>query len=93
MFQNRDLMRRAEVLSTSGATVLGAGAGLLLDRWLAPVAVPLLLIGVAAHAWGMYSRHRLESDSRALRARWEEPIYWLCWIGLAALLAYAFLFR
>jgi hypothetical protein len=40
----------------------------------------------------MYSRHLLESDSRALRARWEEPVYWLCWIGLAALLAYAFLF-
>jgi hypothetical protein len=90
-FQGRQLMRRAEVLSTSGAAVLGAGVGLLLDRWLAPLALPLLLAGMAVHAWGMYSRHRLESDSGVRRAKWEGPLYWLCWIGLVGLVAYAFL--
>ena len=93
MFENRSLMRRAEVLSTSGAAVLGAGVGLLLDRWLAPVALALVIAGAAAHAWGMYSRHRLDSSAGIARARWEEPVYWLCWLAIAAITAYAFLFR
>ena len=93
MPNNRDLMRRAEILSTTGAGVLGAGIGLLLGRWLAPLALTLFVAGIAAHAWGMYARHRLESRTGVVRARWEEPVYWLCWIALASVLAYAFFFR
>ena len=92
MPEDRDLMRKAEILSTTGAGVLGAGLGLLLARWLAPLALVLFLAGIAAHAWGMYARHRLESRAGVARARWEDPVYWTCWIALAGLLAYAFLF-
>jgi hypothetical protein len=28
-----------------------------------------------------------------VRARWEEPVYWLFWLAIAAIVAYAFLFR
>ena len=90
---DRDLMRRAEVLSTTGAGVLGAGIGLLLERWLAAFSVALLVVGIVAHAWGMYARHRLDSRAHAARAKWEEPVYWLCWIALAGLIAYAFIAR
>ena len=86
-------MRRAEILSTTGAGVLGAGIGLLLARWLASLALALFAVGIAAHAWGMYARHRLDSRTGVVRARWEEPVYWLCWIALASVLAYAFVFR
>ena len=92
MTNHRDLMRRAEILSTTGAGVLGAGLGLLLACWLAPFAVVLFLAGVAAHAWGMYARHRLESRAGVVRARWENLVYWTCWIALAGILVYAFLF-
>lgn len=88
---SRAALRRAEFLSTTGAGLLGAGVGLLLERWLAPVATPLFLAGAAAHAWGMYARHRLESRVGVARAKWEEPLYWLCWLAIAGVAAYAFL--
>lgn len=91
MPENRDSIRRAEILSTTGAGVLGAGIGLLLGRWLAPFALALLVVGIAAHAWGMYARHQLDSRTGVVRARWEEPVYWLCWIALGGVVAYAFL--
>lgn len=31
---DRAVLRRAEVLSTTGAVVVGAGGGLLFERWL-----------------------------------------------------------
>lgn len=86
----RAAIRRAEILSTSGAAILGAGGALLLQRWLSPVAVPLLVLGVLSHGWAMYERRRLESHAGVTRARWEGPLYWLCWVSLALILLYAF---
>ena len=87
----RGAIRRAEILSTSGAAILGAGAALLLERWLSPVAVPLLILGVLSHGWGMYERRRIESHSGVSRARWEGPLYWLCWVSLCLILLYSLL--
>jgi len=92
VLENRDVMCRAEILSTAGAAVLGAGLGLLLGRWLAPLTLPLFGVGITTHAWGMYERHRLVSRTGVMRARWEEPVYWICWIAPASILIYAFLF-
>ena len=86
----RTAMRKAEILSTTGAAILGAGLALLLERWLSPAAIPLLVLGVAAHGWGMFARRRLEADAAVAPAAWEAPVYWLCWISLAAILLYAF---
>lgn len=91
MTPDRDALRRLEILGATGAAVLGAGLGLLLARWLAPFAVPLLLAGIAVHAWGMFARHRLESRQGIVRAGWEDAAYWACWLTLAALLLYAFI--
>lgn len=90
MTEARGSIRRAEVLSITGAATLGGGLALLLGRWLEPFALALLLAGIAAHAWGMYARHRAESQAGVQRAGWEEPVYWLCWITLAGVLLYAF---
>ena len=91
MLEGRSGMRRAEVLSTTGAVVLGAGLGLLFSRWLSAFASALFVAGACVHGYGMYARHRLDTSRNVLRARWEEPVYWLCWLLLAGLLAYAFL--
>ena len=92
MDDNGDSIRKAEILSTTGAGVLGAGLGLLPGRWLAPFALALLLAGAAAHVFGMYSKHRLESRAGVRRARWEGPVYWLFWLMLAAIVLYPLVF-
>ena len=76
----------AETTSTVGAGILGGGVALLIAELLRPYAVPLLLLGLAMHAWGMYDKHRLESAIGPTRVWWAEVLYWGC---LAALIALA----
>lgn len=75
-------------MSGVGALVLGAGLGLMFSDLLKPYAVPLLLAGLLAHAWGMFEKHRLESASAAARPRWAVAVYWACWAALLALVVY-----
>jgi len=77
--------KRAELLSSVGAGILGAGIALLLAKALAPYAVAILLIGLVAHAYGMFEKHRLERQAEAARVWWAEVLYWVCWLALAAL--------
>ena len=54
-------IKRAELLSTLGAGVLGAGLALLFAEALAPHAIAIALTGVLAHAGGMAYKHLLEN--------------------------------
>lgn len=81
-------IKRAELLSSIGAGVLGAGIALLWASILAPYAVPILLLGLLAHAGGMYKKHQLERHGESTRIWWVEALYWLCWLGLAGLLIF-----
>jgi hypothetical protein len=88
MDETRSRLKQAELLSTVGAAVLGAGLALMLERWLAGFGTALLVAGLATHGWGMYARRRLEKASEVPRASWEDALYWLCWAALAALAVY-----
>jgi len=77
---------RAELLSSVGAGVLGAGLALLFAEALKPYAVTILLVGLLAHAWGMYQKHQLDSQRASIRVWWVEALYWLYWLAVAALL-------
>ncbi len=79
-------VKRAELLSSLGAGVLGAGIALLLPSQLAPYAIPILLLGLISHAVGMSQKHGLEQKGEVARVWWAEVLYWLCWLALAALL-------
>ena len=81
-------LKRAETTASIGAGILGAGIALLMAERLAPHAVPILLAGLLTHVWGMYDKHRLEARSGAARLWWADLLYWSCWLGLLALLAY-----
>ena len=81
-------IKRAELLSSVGAGVLGAGIALLLANILARYAVPILLLGLFAHAGGMFQKHRIEQHGENARVWWAEALYWLCWLALAALLLF-----
>jgi hypothetical protein len=81
-------VKRAELLSSLGAGVLGAGIALLLPDFLAGYAILILLLGVAAHAVGMAQKHALEQEGRSARIWWVEGLYWFCWLALAALASY-----
>ncbi len=81
-------IKRAELLSSVSAGVLGAGIALLLTPILARYAVPILLLGLIAHSVGMSQKHRLEQQGEGVRVWWAEALYWLCWLGLAALLLF-----
>jgi hypothetical protein len=77
--------KRAELLSSVGAGVLGAGLALLLPTVLTSYAVAILLVGLVAHAWGMFQKHQLERQVEGVRLWWAEAVYWLCWLALAVL--------
>jgi hypothetical protein len=79
-------VKRAELLSSLGAGVLGAGLALLLPNQLVPYAIPILLLGLISDAVGMSQKHGLERQGAAIRVWWAEALYWLCWLALAALL-------
>jgi len=81
-------IKKAELLSSLGAGVLGAGTALLLSKFLAPYAVPILLLGLISHATGMSKKHGLEQQGQNVRVWWAEALYWFCWLALAALLVF-----
>lgn len=81
-------VKKAELLSSLGAGVLGAGIALLLPTQLAPYAIPILLLGLISHSAGMFQKHGLEQQGEVVRVWWAEALYWMCWLGLAALLVF-----
>lgn len=80
-------IKMADLLSSLGAGMLGAGIGLLLSKMLAGMALPLLLAGLVSHSVGMFDKHLWEQDQHASIV-WAQFLYWLCWLILAALLIY-----
>lgn len=80
--------KAAELLSTTGALVLGVGIGLMLPVAGSAIALLTIALGILSHGWGMYERHRLDLQSGAMLPWWANLLYWLCWIGLAALAVY-----
>jgi hypothetical protein len=81
-------LKRAELLSSLGAGVLGAGIALLLANLLATYVIPILLLGLISHAVGMSQKHGLEQKGEVNRVWWAEALYWFCWLALAALLLF-----
>lgn len=79
-------LKRAELLSSIGAGVLGAGIALLAPQLLAPYGLWLLAAGLVAHGSGMAIKHRLERGARQ-EAAWERWLFWACWAVLGALAA------
>ncbi len=78
-------LKLAEVTSGIGAGVLGAGLALLLPAAVAAYALPILILGMLMHGWGMLDKHRLETTHDAPRPRWAEVLYWGCWLALVGL--------
>jgi hypothetical protein len=68
--------------------VLGVGIGLLVPAVGIAIAWLAIALGVLSHGWGMYERHRLDLQAGAALPWWARLLYWLCWIGLAALAVY-----
>lgn len=86
--ENKSRAKRAELLSGIGAMVLGIGLGVLLSSFLKPYALPVLFIGLAMHALGMFMEHKFERASTGIRLWWAEILYWVCWIALLGVIAY-----
>jgi hypothetical protein len=82
----RARLKSAELLSATGALVLGIGLGTALSSYVGSLAAPLLLAGIASHGFGMLLKHRLEAKQRQTPAAWETALYWVCWVALAGVL-------
>ena len=78
-------VKLAELTSGIGALVLGVGLGALFADWFASSATAIVLVGGAAHAFGMWDKHQLERQSQIAVSRWVAGLYWTCWLLLAAL--------
>lgn len=83
---HRARLKSAELLSATGALVLGVGLGAVLSTYIGGAAVLLLVAGIASHSWGMLQKYRLEAKEDYAPAWWEAALYWVCWAALAALL-------
>ena len=83
---HRARLKSAELLSTTGALVLGVGLGAAQSTYIGSAAVLLLVAGIASHGWGMLQKHRLEAKVDYAPAPWETALYWVCWAALAVLL-------
>lgn len=70
----------------SGASLASAAVGAWLGDALQPLLVPILLVGLLAHAVGMGARHRLDREEAPLPTRWR-MLYAVCWIAIAAITA------
>ena len=81
-------IKRAELLGGVGALVLGMGLGLLFSSFLKPYTVPIVIVGLLSHAWGMFDKHRLEANSSPTRPWWAALLYWACWVSLLVLSVY-----
>ena len=73
--------KRADLMSTLGAALLGGGLALLLVDRLEAWAVQLTFLGLVVHAGGMFYKHRLEAGPVP---GWTKALYWLCWLVLIA---------
>ena len=86
--------RFAELTSSLGAGILGAGLGILLARYLKGVAIPLLILGGFMHAFGMWDMRRMErSGPWVRRPLWSLMLYWICWLLLIGIGVYIFIGR
>jgi hypothetical protein len=79
-------LKYVQLAGSTGAGVLGAGLGALFAQWAAPYAVPLILLGVVMHGWGMLEGRRL--DAAAETPLWSKALHWLCWIILGILIVW-----
>ena len=85
--RSAERLKLAELASSLGAGVLGGGIGVLLAGYLAGLGLPILVLGLVMHAWGMRSKHALEAG--APQPWWSTALYWICWAALGALAVYA----
>jgi hypothetical protein len=53
-------LKMAELTSSVGAGILGAGIGILIASLARGVVLPLIGLGIALHLWGMVEKHRAE---------------------------------
>ena len=79
---NAGALKAAELLSTTGAAILGAGIALLWPR-LSGFAPAMLAVGALVHATGMELKHRLQRDQ--IQPRWSRWLFAGCWLALALL--------
>lgn len=73
----------AQLTSSIGAGVLGVGLGALVASPLRGLEVVVIAVGLVLHLWGMIDNHRAERGT--LQPAWATATYWLCWVGLVAL--------
>ena len=82
-------IKLAELMSSLGAGILGIGIGIFIASYANGLGLPVLVIGFVLHAWGMTEKHRMEKNTAAPAIWWSTALYWICWVGLLGLLAFA----
>ena len=85
MKRSESAARHADLSSGVGAGILGLGLGVLLAEELQPIASIVLVLGALLHGWGMWRKHHLERGDAVELPHWRVVLYWICWLGLAAI--------
>jgi len=88
MEPNQNRLKQLDLLGGLGAGVLAARLALLFARWLQPLAIPALLVGIAVHGWSMLAKNSLERQAGIGRSKWAAAAEWICWGMLISFLVY-----
>ncbi len=80
--------KAAELLSTTGALVLGVGIGLILPAVGSAIAWLTIALGIVSHGWEMYAKNQIEAQAAEVFPWWHRLLYWGCWFSLAGLAVY-----
>jgi hypothetical protein len=81
-------LKKADLLSTAGAGILGAGIAIVFQDVLKSHATIILTLGIISHGGGMLLKHNLEKANRHKPHPWENILYWGCWLSIVLLLIY-----
>lgn len=81
-------LKVAELTSGIGAGVLGLGLGARFSDHLKSFSVLIIVIGLFAHALGMFDKHRIEKEGEVFPPVWTKFVYWICWAGIVGLIVY-----
>jgi hypothetical protein len=78
-------LKLAESTSGVGAAVLGVGVGSYFADTLQQLSLPILLLGLLMHGWGMMDKNHIESTTGLRSPWWAAALYWLCLVSLIGL--------
>ena len=85
-------LKVADMISITGAGLMGLGIGASISDQLAGALHVIIILGIVLHALGMYGKFQIERK-HIQPPKWVLVVFGLCWIGLMLATIYLLIAR